>query len=115
MNNSNKIIFKRTDYRSDEEFYTSILNQFRILIESKHVFSFHENPEIPGVYAVQFGSSEINTTGSYPVWLTADEILCVQSYVKERDYHQAQDLVNKGEEDDDEDDWDIPKDIKKVS
>ena len=94
MNESNKLIFKRCDYRDIEEFYDTLFKQIRILIETNNVFSFHENPQSKGVYALQFGPSQIDENGSYPIWLNGREILYVTQFARQLKYQDAQDYIN---------------------
>ena len=102
MNDTNKIIFRRGDYRSDDEFFDSLFKQIRLLVESNHVLSFHENPNVKGVYALQFNPSyEFNVDSTYPVWLTSDEILYVSAYARKNLYEDAKQTIEEFEDDDD--------------
>ena len=103
MNNSNKIIFRRGDYKNQEEFYSVLFSQIKILIESNNVFSFHENPNSKGVYALQFNPAI--STGlddlTYPIWLTGEEILYVSAFARKNEYESAKQIVEDFELDDD--------------
>jgi len=111
MNASNKIIYNVADYKSRDEFFQAVLNQMRLLIESHNVLSFHENPKIKGMYALQFGPAEVSESESYPIWLTGDEILYVTAYASHNKYNEAKKFVKDFEADDDN--WDIVDEDKK--
>ena len=102
MNKANKIIFRRSDFKSDDEFFDSLFKQIRLLVENNNVISFHENPNFRGIYALQF--NPINMVGgdeaSYPVWLTGDEILYVSAYARRNEYEEAKQVVDDFEGDD---------------
>ena len=101
MNEVNKIIFRRGDYKTLEEFYDIIFNQMKILIESNNVFSFHENPNAKGVYALQFNpSNTLNASATYPVWLNGEEIMYVSSFARDKAYEEAKQTVEEYESDD---------------
>ena len=108
MHESQKLVFRRSDYKNVEEFYNTIFQQFRILIESNNVFSFHENPQERGIFVVQFGPSTITETSSYPVWLTADEIIEMTALSRFAKYQEAQKFVEDYESNNPDDDWDLP-------
>lgn len=102
MNQSNKIIFRRGDYKTQEEFYEVLFNQIKILIESGNTFSFHENPNYKGVYALQFNPStfRIDEDITCPVWLTGEEILYVSAFARKNEYEEAKQIVDEFEFDD---------------
>lgn len=102
MNNTNKIIFRRNDYRSDDEFFDALFKQIRLLVESNHVLSFHENPNAKGVYALQFNPAhDFDIDNTYPVWLTGEEIIYVSAFARRNLYEDAKQTVEDFEEDDD--------------
>ena len=105
MNAANKIIYNVADFKSRDEFYAAVLQQIRLLIESHQVLSFHENPKIKGLYALQFGPAEANEKDSYPVWLTGEEIMYITAYANHNEYLQSKKYVKDYE--DDEDNWDV--------
>ena len=108
MNDTNKLIFKRSDYRNNEEFYSALFQQFKILIESNNIFSFHENPDLKGVYAIQYGPSHIDVDDSYPVWLNSAELIYVTAFAKNMEYQKAKDFIEEYEKHQpDDDDWSI--------
>ena len=101
MNETNKIIYKRGEYRSDDEFFEVVFKQMRLLIESGHVLSFHENPNIKGVFALQFNPTHtVDLDTTYPVWLSGDEILYVSSFARKKAYEEARQVVDDFEDDD---------------
>ncbi len=102
MNDSSKILYKRSDYRDFEEFLDVITRQIKLLIETKQVFSFHENPMNTGEYVLQFGSSKVSETTSFPVWLNAQEMLDLSEVARQRDYDNAKQIIKEFEEDDDD-------------
>lgn len=97
MNQSNKLIYNRLDYRDTEEFYQAIFQQIRLLLDTKQVFSFHENPKVRGMYVLQFGPSEITNDSTFPVWLTGDEIASVSGYSQLKEYREAKEYVEQFE------------------
>lgn len=97
MNKSNKIIYNRAEYRDVEEFYQVLFQQFRLLLETKQVFSFHENPKARGMYVLQFGPNDIDEHISFPVWLDGEEIASITAYSQLRDYQDAKDYVSNFE------------------
>ena len=97
MNKSNKIIFNRAEYRDIEEFYMTLFKQIRVLIDTKQVFSFHENPKVKGMYVLQFGPNEINDETTFPVWLDGEEIASISAYSQLRDYQDAKEYVENFE------------------
>ena len=100
MNDTNKIIFRRSDYKTQEEFFDIVFRQMRILIENDSVFSFHENPNVKGLYALQFGPSQVNDSNTYPVWLNGEEILYVTKFMRDNEYQKAKITVEEYENDD---------------
>jgi len=110
MNESNKLILRRGDYRDQEEFYDALFKQIRILIESNNVLSLHENPSLKGVYALQFGPNQIDEDSAYPMWLNGKEIYYVTEFARQQKYLDAKELVEK-HIDPEDDMWDIP-DVK---
>ena len=107
MHEANKIIFRRSDFKSDDEFFDELFRQIRILVEMDNVFSFHRNPEIKGVYALQFNPDYPTGEGiAYPIWLDGEEILYVTSFSRKRKVEEAKSIVKNFEEEDD--DWELP-------
>ena len=97
MNQSNKIIFNRADYRDVEEFYHALFQQIRALLETKQIFSFHENPKVKGMYVLQFGPGEITDETTFPVWLDGEEIASLNAYNQLRDYQNAKEYISNFE------------------
>lgn len=115
MFNANKIIFKRSDYPNVEKFYEALFTQFKLLIESGKVFSFHRSPQDNNLIAIQFGSSEITDDSTYPVWLNADEIIQLTALAKLDEYEKAKQYIEDYERDPDsiDDDFGYSEYIKK--
>ena len=101
MNKADKIIYNIADYNSREELIDAVLKQARIFIENKKVFSFHETTNKKGTYVLQFGSSDMQETNVWPVWLDSEEILYISTYASQNEYVNAKKLVDNYEEDDD--------------
>lgn len=102
MNDTNKIIFRRVEYRSDDEFFETVFKQMRLLIETGHVLSFHENPNVKGVYALQFNPTHVSDIDiTYPVWLNGEEIVYVSAFARRNSYEDAKQEVQDYESDDD--------------
>ena len=57
--------------------------------------------EIKGMYALQFGPSEVSASESYPIWLTGDEIMYVTAYASHNKYVESKQYVQDYEEDED--------------
>ena len=111
MNAPNKIIYNVVDYNTRDDFFDTVLKQIRLLIESHNVISFHENPKIKGMYALQFGPADVSEGESYPIWLTGEEIVYITAYASHNKYAEAKKFVKDFE--DDEDNWEeIPGDKK---
>lgn len=101
MNASNKIIYNVADFSSKDDFFEAVCKQFRLLVENHNVITFHENPKIKGMYALQFGPSEVSASESYPIWLTGDEIMYVTAYASHNKYVESKQYVQDYEEDED--------------
>ena len=89
MNRSNKLILNKADYKDNEDFYQLLFQQIRILVETKQVFTFHENPKVSGMYVLQFAPSTIDNDSSFPVWLDGEEIASITAYNQLRDLRPA--------------------------
>lgn len=100
MNKASKIIYNIADYNTREEFIEAVLKQIKVFIESHKVFSFHENPKIKGIYALQFGPCEMGPDDSWPVWLTGDEILNATAYASQCEYARAKQYIEDYEDED---------------
>lgn len=102
MHEANKIIFRRGDFKNEDEFFNELFKQIRILVEMENVFSFHRNPDAKGVYALQFNPDYSTGDGStYPIWLNGEEILYVTAFSRNRKIQEAKQTVKEFEEDDD--------------
>jgi len=97
MNRSNKLILNKADYKDNEDFYQLLFQQIRILVETKQVFTFHENPKVSGMYVLQFAPSKIDNDSSFPVWLDGEEIASITAYSQLRDYQDAQKYIEEFE------------------
>jgi len=97
MNQSNKLVLNKCDYKSIEDFYQVVFQQIRTLLDTKQVFSMHENPKIKGMYVIQFGPSVIDENSTFPIWLDAEEIASITTYNQFKEYTSARNFIEEFE------------------
>ena len=102
---TNKIIFKRSDYESTDALLKAIGAQMSSLMNNNYMCSTYRSVVDNNIHVVEFSSADVSIGGLYPVWLTTEEIMSVFAARKLN--------MNKDLDDEQNDLWLIdPKTIK---
>ena len=81
MNPVNSVVLSRRDFKSDEELYTKVAQQMRLLLEAGYVLVAEDVDEKGGTIVIQYSPASTEVQSPKPFWLMPDE------YVAAADVH----------------------------
>lgn len=87
----NRLILKRSDFKSDAELYAEIHKQSEILLNNHYGISCYRSLLDRNIYIIEFSSLDATVAEVFmlPVWLTKEEAIVIDDLRRD-----AYDLVN---------------------
>lgn len=86
QNNISSLILKRSNFRSDEEFFQTIGRQLCFLLSNNYTIVTYKSILDNNVFVIEYSSADIAQSGVavFPVWLTAEEMTKLGNSVDNR-------------------------------
>lgn len=91
MNQVNKIVFTKRDFKDDETLYKKVGEQVRLLIESKNIVTMFDADELGGVIIIEYAHDD--EYQPKPFWLTEDEAAVAKDYHDECEVEKCRKIL----------------------
>lgn len=74
MNKVNELVLSREDYESQEEFENEIKKAVMLLLNANQIMTIRYDEKGLGIVAIEYDEADKSSGGSYPYWLSPEEI-----------------------------------------
>jgi len=79
MSYTNKIFYKRSDYRDEGELLHAMSEQVSALLRNNYMCSSFRSMVDPNIYVLEFSTADLTISDLIPMWITTAEAVSVMA------------------------------------
>lgn len=101
MNPVSNVVISRKDFKTDEELYTKVAQQIRLLLEAGYVIIAEDIEERGGTIVIQYSPADAGKNMPRPYWLLDNECVAAMEVHMNNEVAKARNVLDAAKKADD--------------